>query len=214
MADTGSGIDEVTRSRIFEPFFTTKGRDKGTGLGLSVVYGIVKAHRGFIDVQSQIGIGTTFLIYLPLPDSGPAANDTGKARHASGTDTPTILLIEDEDSMRELLEEIFGEAGYHVLSASNGVDAIRMFQAHSTDIAAVVSDFGLPGLDGMSLFMKLRQINRNVRVVFTSGYIDSDQSHELFALGVAEIIPKPFDPNKVVQKVDELLQRGKPNGGE
>ena len=212
VSDTGSGIDEITRSRIFEPFFTTKGRDKGTGLGLSVVYGIVKAHGGFIDVQSQIGIGTTFLLYLPVPPPGHALDGSAEERRPSAGGYPTILLIEDEDPMRELLEEVFGEAGYPVLAAGNGVDAIRLFQAHAADIGAVVSDFGLPGIDGMALFMKLRQINRSVRVVFTSGYIDPDLAHELFTLGVAEIIPKPFDPEKVLHKVEELLGKETSHG--
>ncbi len=214
VSDTGSGIDEVTRSRIFEPFFTTKGRDKGTGLGLSVVYGIVKAHGGFIDVQSKIGIGTTFLLYLPLPATENVGGESGDERRPIASGYPTILLIEDEDPMRELLQEVFGEAGYTVLAAENGVEAIRVFQAHSSEIAVVVSDFGLPGIDGMALFMKLRQINRNVRVVFTSGYIDPDQAHELFTLGVAEIIPKPFNPERVLQKVEELLGRGTSHGAE
>jgi len=118
-----------------------------------------------------------------------------------------VLIIEDEQPMRELLSELFEEEGYKVLSAAHSVDALRLFQSHAREISAVVSDYGLPGMDGMSLFMKLRQIDRNVRLVFTSGYIDPDQAHELFALGVAEIIAKPFDPNYVLRKVDELIGR-------
>ena len=207
VADTGTGIDEVTRLRIFEPFFTTKGRDKGNGLGLSVVYGIVRAHRGFIDVQSQIGVGTTFSLYLPVPDSMSSIEGRDRAPAASGAEHPAVLIIEDEQPMRELLSELFEEEGYKVLSAAHSVDALRLFQSHAREISAVVSDYGLPGMDGMSLFMKLRQIDRNVRLVFTSGYIDPDQAHELFALGVAEIIAKPFDPNYVLRKVDELIGR-------
>ncbi|HTY00970.1 MAG TPA: response regulator [Bacteroidota bacterium] len=207
VADTGTGIDEVTRLRIFEPFFTTKGRDKGNGLGLSVVYGIVRAHRGFIDVQSQIGVGTTFSLYLPVPDSMSSIEGRDRAPAASAAEHPAVLIIEDEQPMRELLSELFEEEGYKVLSAAHSVDALRLFQSHAREISAVVSDYGLPGMDGMSLFMKLRQIDRNVRLVFTSGYIDPDQAHELFALGVAEIIAKPFDPNYVLRKVDELIGR-------
>ncbi|MGA9121482.1 MAG: PAS domain S-box protein [Bacteroidota bacterium] len=210
VSDTGSGIDEVTRTHIFEPFFTTKERDKGTGLGLSVVYGIVKAHGGLIEVQSQMGIGTTFLLYLPVPDSESMPFDVqGTERHTVGSGIATVLIVEDEDPMRELLEGIFESGGYRVLSARDGVEAIRIFQAHSAEITVVLSDFGLPGLDGMTMFLKMRQVNRNVRVVFTSGYLDSDQKHELFSLGVAEIISKPFDPNRVMDRVGEILKGGR-----
>ncbi len=208
VSDTGTGIDEVTLPHIFEPFFTTKGRESGTGLGLSVVYGIVKAHNGTIEVKSQQGIGTTFSIFLPLTTAiDPPVDVSRGAQGTLSSGMPTLLLVEDEQPMRELLGEIFEGAGYHVLTARDGLEAVRVFQAHSAEITVVLSDYGLPGLDGMGMFLKLRQVKRNVLVVFTSGFLDPDLTHELYTLGVAEIIQKPFDPNKVLQTVNELIRK-------
>lgn len=212
VSDTGTGIDDITLPHIFEPFFTTKGRESGTGLGLSVVYGIVKAHEGSIDVKSQLGVGTTFSIDLPLSEAAsvpPSAVADESPNPVGGTHT--ILLVEDEQPMRELLGEIFEGAGYRVLTARDGLEAVRMFQARAAEISAVVSDYGLPGLDGMGMFLKMRQVKRHVLVLFTSGFLHPDLMHELYALGVADIIQKPFDPNAVLQKVDELVGREREN---
>ena len=137
VSDTGSGMDEQTRRRIFEPFFTTKAHGKGTGLGLAVVYGIIKSHHGFIDLKSEVGKGTTFSLYFPVPTAQTEARPEMSAAHEDSITGghETLLVVEDEDMLRELLFSMLKAKGYKVLVASDGEEAVGMYEQHWREIA-------------------------------------------------------------------------------
>ena len=168
ISDTGTGIEETAKDMIFDPFFTTK--EKGKGLGLSVVYGIVKAHHGFIDLESEPGHGSTFYLYFPLMTLDKKNIDSLQIKMsdvAGGEET--ILVVEDEKSLLDLACMVFESKGYTVLAAKDGIEAVEMYKQHRDKIALVFTDIGLPGLNGRQVFTKLKEMNPSVKVIFTSG---------------------------------------------
>ncbi len=207
VSDTGIGMDEGVRKRIFEPFFTTKDVGKGTGLGMSIVYGIIKQHNGFINVYSEPGLGTTFRIYLPL-----AAGSTLSAEEIRGANVPpggteTILVVEDEPDLRELLERILTSAGYRVLSAGNGQTACEMFAASKGEIGLVLMDMVMPGMSGKEACSAIRGIDPAAKVLYTSGYtMDIIKSRDLVEEGT-ELLMKPVRPLELLRKVREMIDR-------
>jgi PAS domain S-box-containing protein len=206
VSDTGKGMDEETKQKIFEPFFTTKERGKGTGLGLSVVYGIIKGHHGHIEVESDIGQGTTFRIYLPVTDAvaAPAAHvEDGTTPDIRGKET--ILLVEDEQNLLGLMKTALERAGYSVLTAMDGLSAIKMFSLNKERIALVLTDLGLPKLDGAAVFTALMDIDPNVKIILASGYLDPNLKSNLLRSGAKEFIQKPYSPNVVLRKIREVL---------
>jgi PAS domain S-box-containing protein len=203
VSDTGSGMDAETRSRIFEPFFTTKESGKGTGLGLATVYGIVQQNNGAIEVQSRIGHGTTFYIYLPR------ATDLGKpapmhAVAASGG-SETILLVEDDDRVRALVSNMLRKHGFTLLLASAGDQALEIAARHRGPIDLLLTDVLMPGLNGRMLSERLTASRPETRVLFMSGYSDD----EILRLGVrkaaAHFIQKPFSVDALLHKIREML---------
>ncbi len=208
VSDTGTGMSEEIRRRVFEPFFTTKERGKGTGLGLAVVYGIVQSHAGFVDVASVPGDGSTFRVYLPA--KGPPA-EPEKVKEippeALPFGTETILIVEDEEQLRVLAQSVLETHGYTVLAASDGEQAIEMYQQHENDIHLVLSDLGLPKLNGYDVFQRLLEINPSVRFVLTSGYIDPEQKAEVLAMGAKHVLQKPYTPHDLLLKVRDALDR-------
>ena len=145
VVDTGTGMTKQVKSHIFEPFFSTKERGKGTGLGLSVVYGVVNNHRGFVQVESEPGAGTSFIIYLPVKHSSVEQSRGDQTKTGAAQNIPqTILLVEDEDMLRDLGVSILESEGFHVLPAKDGVEAVALFEAHGRRLALVVCDLGLP----------------------------------------------------------------------
>lgn len=206
VSDAGHGMDEETRLRIFEPFFTTKEIGKGTGLGLAVVYGVVQSHHGFIDVESEIGNGTTFNIYLPAYTINSIPDDAeNQEPDYSLQGTETILVIEDEQMLSDLLKEIFQERGYKVLTAFDGETGIEMFKKFQNEIAIILSDIGLPKMSGWEMFNNIRDIDPYAKIIFASGYIDPQIRSEMFKTGIKEIVQKPYDPIQIIRKVRELL---------
>ena len=169
VADTGVGMDEKTKKNIFEPFFTTKEVGKGTGLGLAMVYGTIKQHNGYINVYSEPGKGTTFKIYLPLAGSGEQpAEKKGVSTVSAGTET--ILLVEDEETVRVIIRSLLEESGYRVLEAMDGEDGLRLFKENRGKIDLVLSDIIMPKMQGREMYEEIKKISPDIKILFISGY--------------------------------------------
>jgi two-component system, cell cycle sensor histidine kinase and response regulator CckA len=204
--DTGMGMDEATRKRIFEPFFTTKIRDGGTGLGLAVVYGIVNHHGGAIEVDSNPGQGTSFRLYLPLPAEVPAKAASSPEQSGLQTaGTERILFVEDEELLLELMKELLQEQGYKVIPARDGLEAVDIFGKRHEEIDLVVTDIGLPGLGGWEVFLRIREIEREAKVLLASGYLEPEIKNKLLRAGATDLIQKPFVPSELFQKIRRAL---------
>jgi len=206
VTDTGIGMDEATRQRIFEPFFTTKGPGKGTGLGLAVVFGIVEHHNGFIDVRSKPGEGTSFTVYLPITERAPEIRQrVRKSLEEIPGGTETILVIEDEEMLKDLVKVSLVSKGYTVLAAEDGIQGVEMYQSHHKEIAVVLSDFGLPLLSGQDVFRKIREINPVAKVILASGLLEPEAKSEMFKAGLKNFIQKPYMQDEVLQKIREAI---------
>jgi PAS domain S-box-containing protein len=200
--DTGVGMNKQVKSHIFEPFFTTKERSKGTGLGLSVVYGVVNNHRGFIQVESEPGAGTTFTVYLPVEHSAEDLGGGIVAKAARKQNAPqTILLVEDEEMLRDLGVAVLESEGYRVIAAKDGMEAVELFEAHRDDIGLVVCDLGLPRLGGREAFLKMKESRPAVRAIVASGYLEPMIRSEMLKAGVIDTIQKPYDFNDLLAKI-------------
>jgi PAS domain S-box-containing protein len=213
VADTGCGMPAHVRARIFEPFFTTKQGSGGTGLGLSVVYGIILNHRGFLEVESSEGQGSTFLIYLPLETVKPtlaAAPSSGIARRVP-RGTETILAIEDEQSLRDLLKALLVPSGYKLLLAADGVEAVNMLMSEPAKIDAILLDLNLPRMNGLEVFRNIRRLRPDAKVIVISGNITPEMRQELIGLGQNDFIPKPYSLEDLAFRLRELLD-SKPAG--
>ena len=210
VSDNGTGMSEETASRIFEPFFSTKGRGKGTGLGLSIVHGISQNHHGLIDVVSNVGQGTTMSLYFPLVNA--ELNDPARTKkreslpETSRAGRPsTILIVDDEQGLREMLAEILEGKNYSVMTASNGIDAVKKYQSHCREIDMVISDLGMPLMGGEEVFSKLVEINPGVKMVFMTGYLEESSRNGILRRGVKNIIHKPFRIEEILECVSHVL---------
>jgi len=211
VSDTGTGMDEATKARIFEPFFTTKEPGKGTGLGLATVYGIVKQSGGFIWVYSELGLGTTFKIYLPRVDAAAASGVATPARTESLRGTETVLLVEDAAAVRTVTHQALARQGYTVLDAPNGTEALRIASEHSGPIHLLLTDVVMPGLSGRQLSDELTRLRPGTKVLFTSGYTDDAVvRHGVLEFGIA-YLQKPFTVDGLARKVREVLGRPLPD---
>ena len=186
-------MDRKTLSRIFEPFFTTKEVGKGTGLGLATVYGIVKQHQGWIDLSSEVGVGTTFKVYFPVvPQSDEPTVESTIAAETIRGGKETILLVEDEPMLRELVREILLSYDYHVLEAGTGVEALRIWDECNEDIDLLVTDMVMPeGMTGSELAAQLKKRKPELKVIFTSGYSPEVLGRE-FGQNCDSFISKPY----------------------
>ena len=207
VSDTGSGMDARIIEHIFEPFFTTKELGRGTGLGLATVYGVAKQHGGFVQVQSELGRGSTFQVYLPVGGGAPVLeNHTDKAdgeRVQGGTET--ILVAEDHDGVREMARMTLENLGYHLLLATDGVEAVESFRAHKDTIALVLLDVVMPRLGGPDAYLKMCSLRPELPVLFTTGY-----SAETAFLGAllekgGTVLQKPYSPTLLGRRVREVL---------
>jgi len=209
VSDTGHGMDEATRSRIFEPFFTTKEAGKGTGLGLATVYGIVNQSNGHIWVYSEPGQGTTFKIYFPATAGAAAQPYQPAALEPSLCGNETLLLVEDEAQLRELLAHVLRDQGYRVLAAAHGPEALRLLQEAPTALDLLLTDVIMPEMRGQELAEKLLQTSPGMAVIYMSGYTDNALIHSGALPGAApdNFLQKPFTPDRVLRLVREVLDR-------
>jgi CheY-like chemotaxis protein len=205
VTDTGCGMNEGTQSRIFEPFFTTKGPGKGTGLGLATVYGVVKQSGGYIYVYSEVNRGTTFKIYLPQVEA-ELHKPSGEAEpKASARGSETILFVEDEQSVRGLVREFLGAAGYCVLEASDGLEARKIAAAHPGPIHLLITDVVMPHLSGPELAAKLALERPETKALYISGYTDDTVFRHGVLEGGVSFLQKPFNLKALAEKVREVL---------
>jgi PAS domain S-box-containing protein len=206
--DSGCGMSEETKNRIFEPFFTTKAIGVGTGLGLAIVYGIIRAHKGLVDIDTKIGQGTAFHLYFPVvrEDYIPST-DMSYDPEEDLRGEETILVVDDEPMLRDLLQKFFEQNGYSVLTAVDGVDAVEVYKKNKDRVDLVLSDIGLPRLSGWQAFMKLKEIDPQVKMVLASGYIDPGLKSMIFRAGVKYFVPKPYDSREILRSVRKILDQ-------
>jgi len=210
VVDTGQGMDEDVKSRIFEPFFTTKDQSQGTGLGLAVVYGTVTKHKGFIDVTSQPGQGATFCIYLPIDQKRLAPIDLKsqidrKVNESTLVDTYTILFVEDEERQLELMQKLLERAGFRVLTATNGVEAVEIHRQHKDEIAAVILDLGLPKLNGWSALQKMKEADPTLKPIVATGYISPEVDLALASGAFSAVIGKPYEFEEILKLISAVI---------
>jgi len=203
IADSGSGMDDKTRERIFDPFFTTKDMGRGTGLGLAIVYGIIKAHKGVVDVVSAPGQGTTFTVYLPASGKEVVGETAPTETIAGGRET--ILLVDDEQMILEVSRELLDSLGYRVYAAAGGQEAIALYRERKDEIDLVILDMIMPGLTGGETFDRLHEINPDIKVLLASGYSVSGEAEQILARGCNGFLQKPFQIEKLSRKIREVL---------
>jgi two-component system, cell cycle sensor histidine kinase and response regulator CckA len=209
VTDTGTGMDPETQTQIFEPFFTTKGRDKGTGLGLATVYGVVKQSNGYITVNSEIGKGASFKIYLPRIDQPVATKSESIQAPLTMRGSETILLVEDAAPLRLLAQLFLKENGYQVLTAADGADAQQIAAQNRGPIHLLLTDVVMPGINGRVLAERLASRHPAMKVLYMSGYTDSFiAGHGVLEEGI-HLLHKPFSEEVLMRKIRELLDAGK-----
>jgi len=205
VTDTGIGMDEVTKTKIFEPFFTTKERGRGTGLGLASSYGIIKNHGGFIDVESEKDIGTSFIIYLPASEKDVDFDKKPVDELLKGRET--VLLIDDEEMILDVSAKMLEELGYQVISAAGGRKGIHTYEQNKDRVDLVILDMIMPEFGGRESFDTMIRINPSVRVLLSSGYSLDSQAKEIMQRGCKGFIQKPFTMTALSKKIREILDK-------
>jgi nitrogen-specific signal transduction histidine kinase/ActR/RegA family two-component response regulator len=202
--DTGSGMPPEVLSRIFEPFFTTKAQGRGTGLGLSTAYGTVQEHRGAIAVESEVGVGSVFRIFLPISEALAAGTPEAEIVHSG---SGTILLVDDEDLVRIAATGILNSVGYKVVAAGNGQEAVEILRAAREGIDLVVLDLIMPVMGGKDALQKIRESDPAIPVIISSGFVRGEEMAELGTLGVSGFLQKPFSRSEMAEAVQRALSR-------
>ncbi len=207
VSDTGTGIEQNIKNKIFDPFFTTKEMGKGTGLGLASVYGTIKNHHGFIEVESEINKGTTFTLYIPA-----TGNPSEKEEKAVSTDTVAasstvnILVIDDEEFIRDMVEEMLTDAGYTVATAMNGRKGLEYYQSNHQSIDVIILDVVMPEMNGYDCFKELKKIDPQVRVIVSSGYSIDSEASKILSEGALEFIQKPYSRENFITVIEQALR--------
>jgi CheY-like chemotaxis protein len=208
VTDTGAGMSRETQRRLFEPFYTTKETGKGTGLGLSTSYGIVKQSKGYVWVYSELGRGSTFKVYLPCSDETVASTSVSDS---NGTPDPdvieTLLLVEDEEGVRQFSRRILDNAGYRVLESTNGDEAEQLFIQHGDSIDLLVTDVVMPGCGGPELLERLRLRSPDLKVLYMSGYTDQSVVARTGIDEDVRFVQKPFRAAELLRHVREALHQ-------
>src|SRR6202142_159873 len=209
VTDTGTGIPPDIIARIFDPYFTTKAPGKGTGLGLSTVSGLVKGHGGFISLNSKVGKGTAFQVYLPAIPSEKQTDVAGIAPKAQSGHGELILVVEDEKKILEIIRDVLVKHGYQVITACDGAEATMQYGMHMREVRAVITDLDMPLMDGVTLIRVLKKMNPEVAVLVSSGIASNlgleNRRAELMTLGVTTILRKPFSVEQILGTVNDLL---------
>jgi two-component system, cell cycle sensor histidine kinase and response regulator CckA len=207
IADTGIGMDQGTQERIFEPFFSTKKMGRGTGLGLASVYGIIRNHGGAIEVESQVGKGTSFSICLPASESQVSQSKDSPLEMVKRSGT--VLLVDDEEMIIQVGGEILERIGYRVLSANSGEKALELFKSCTEPIDLVILDMIMPEMSGAEVFYRLREIDPRAKVLLSSGYSMEGQARELLKKGCMGFIQKPYSMSDLSRKVKDAIEQGR-----
>jgi CheY-like chemotaxis protein len=205
VSDSGVGMDDGTKTRLFEPFFTTKPEGSGTGLGLSTVYGIVTQSHGWIRVHSQLGAGSTFTIYLPRIQTVVETSESSDEISTSQLNSETILVVEDEEDVRRFVVEALAECGYPVLSAGSPAEALSYVRDSFKPIHLVITDFGLPGMNGFELAKRLKAVRPGIRLFFMSGYTGETKAFNAILERGLPYLPKPFTAAQLAAKVRAVI---------
>jgi CheY-like chemotaxis protein len=203
VTDTGTGMYKKTVGRIFDPFFTTKEMGRGTGLGLASAYGIIKAHGGYIDVDSRRGHGTTFSIYLPATEKEVQRVVRTAERVAKGTGK--VLLVDDEEVVLEVGQELLEATGYTVLTAKDGKEAIKVYRKNRDNIDIVVLDMVMPNMGGGEAYDRMKEMNPNVKVLLSSGFSIDGEASEILERGCSGFIQKPFTMKELSGEIGKIL---------
>ncbi len=207
VADSGCGMDADVLSQIFEPFFTTKAIGKGTGLGLSTVYGIVKQLEGWIEVRSEVGSGSNFIVFLPSTDKARSPGDSVRSARKPNEGKGTLLVVEDETAVRELAHRVLENHGYQILEASNGIEAIEVWRRRKGEIDLLVTDVVMPGgLSGHELAERLQKEKKELKVICMSGYSVELSGKNVTREAGFNFLPKPFDMSQLVEIVRNCLE--------
>lgn len=204
IGDTGIGMDQQTIAKIFVPFFTTKDKGKGTGLGLSMVYNIVQQHEGFINIYSEIGIGTTFKVYIPVLHGAELAEEKEKSRELPQGEG-LILVVDDDEIIRQSVDMILRKCGYRVITACDGVEGVRIFRERHRDIKGVILDLVMPKKSGEQAYMDMKAIDPNVKVILSSGFRQDERVNFALEQGINAFIQKPYTLEKLADVLAELF---------
>jgi CheY-like chemotaxis protein len=205
VTDTGTGIPKEILDKIFEPFFTTKEVGKGTGLGLASVLGIVKSHGGFVQVQTAVGKGTTFLVYLPALEKAQTGQGDTEARELRKGHGELILAVDDEASVLSMTKETLETYGYRVVTARDGTEAVAVFTAHRQEIKVVLTDMLMPFMDGPTTIRVLRKLDPDLKVIAASGLMDQDKVRDATGIDNLAFLLKPYTTERLLATVHKMI---------
>ena len=205
--DTGKGMSRETLTHLFEPFYTTKSVGKGTGLGLSIVYGLVKNHKGAVTCESTPGVGTRFSLYFPLDSSSPSPlhEEPPQPNDAPQGRGETILLVDDEEDILSTTEDILTQYGYSILKAGSGEEAIKLYRFSGDKIGLIILDLNMPGMGGFKTMEELRGLNKDVKIIVSSGFLMKENREQLERKTPAATLSKPYHLRDLLRTVRETL---------
>lgn len=207
VVDNGAGMTREVQKRIFDPFYTTKEIGKGTGLGLSTTITIVKSHGGFMNVYSEPGKGARFSVYFPARATESLEDVTAEGRQIPGGNGELVLVVDDEQNIREITSATLEKFGYKVAAAADGTEALAVFARQFREIDAVITDIAMPYMDGPATIRAMRRIDPNVKVIAMSGLLSDEQASELEQLGVEQVINKPFTAETLLNTISSIAKR-------